>query len=434
MSRPLAYTLLLALLAAAPTPTWPLGGKEGAAPRASEPCDPGNGGITLPAGFCASVFADELGRARHLAVGDDGTVYVALRQPSRGGGVVVLRDDDGDGRSDRQDRFSDLGGTGIEVRGRELYFGSDTAVVRYRLAAGALAPKGPPEVVVEGFPAQIQHAAKSLALDGEKRHLYVNVGAPSNACQEEMRTRGSRGLDPCPQLERHGGIWRFDARRTGQTPSDGTRYATGIRNAVALDWNPGEGELYVVQHGRDQLHQLWPELYTVEENAELPAEEFLRVEEGADFGWPYCYHDQRRGRKVLAPEYGGDGKKVGRCAEARDPILAFPGHWAPNDLLFYTGAGFPPRYRGGAFIAFHGSWNRAPLRQRGYKVVFVPFSEGRPGAEWEVFADGFAGVAEIDRPGDARFRPMGLAQGPDGALYICDSVVGRVWRVVHRGE
>lgn len=113
-------------------------------------------------------------------------------------------------------------------------------------------------------------------------------------------------------------------------------------------------------------------------------------------------------------------------------MLAFPGHWAPNDLLFYTGSQFPARYRNGAFIAFHGSWNRAPQRQAGYFVVFVPFIQGEPAREWEIFADDFTGTAApVESPADARFRPMGLAQGADGSLYISDSQRGRVWRVLY---
>ena len=113
--------------------------------------------------------------------------------------------------------------------------------------------------------------------------------------------------------------------------------------------------------------------------------------------------------------------------------MAFPGHWAPNGLLFYSGSAFPARYRGGAFIAFHGSWNRAPLPQAGYKVVFVPFVNGNPAANYEAFADGFKGADSISAPNQARYRPMGLAQGHDGSVYITDTEKGRVWRVMWRG-
>jgi glucose/arabinose dehydrogenase len=112
--------------------------------------------------------------------------------------------------------------------------------------------------------------------------------------------------------------------------------------------------------------------------------------------------------------------------------MAFPGHLAPNDLLFYTGNMFPERYRNGAFIAFHGSWNRSPLEQKGYFVAFVPFVNGLPSGEMETFADGFAGVKVIKSPNDAVYRPMGLAQGPDGSIFVSDSEEGRIWRIIYK--
>jgi glucose/arabinose dehydrogenase len=192
-------------------------------------------------------------------------------------------------------------------------------------------------------------------------------------------------------------------------------------------------ELYAMQHGRDQFYQLYPEMYTDQQSAELPAEELLLVKKGADFGWPYCYYDQFQQKKILAPEYGGDSKKQGRCEGVNQPLIGFPGHWAPNGLLFYTGSMFPSKYKNGAFIAFHGSWNRAPLEQQGYKVVFVPFGkDGKPNGQWEVFANGFAGAEAVKSTRDAQYRPCGLAQGPDGALYISDSVKGRIWKIVYK--
>lgn len=395
---------------------------------------PDNGGIQLPKGFGAVVFADQLGLARHIAVRDNGDVYIALRRPTDGHGIVALRDSDGDGRADLIRYFGDTPGSGIGIYKDYLYFASDTAVMRYRLRPGELLPDPTPEMIVQGFPEQSQHAVKPFTFD-DKGYIYVDVGAPSNACQEKTRTRHSPGMKPCPQLERHAGIWRFQAERPGQTQlRDGYRYASGIRHAVALDWNFKEGELYALQHGRDQLDQLWPEHFNAEDNAELPAEEFLLVREGSNFGWPYCYWDQRQDKRVQAPEYGGDGKKVGDCDQYGKPILAFPGHWAPNDLIFYTGDQFPSRYRDGAFIAFHGSWNRAPLQQAGYLVAFVPFQQGKPSGAWERFADGFAGVDPIRSPDDARYRPTGLAVAPDGSLYISETEEGRVWRVFYYGE
>jgi glucose/arabinose dehydrogenase len=400
------------------------------APAARPACDAGNGGITLPPGFCAVVVADSVGRARHVAVAPNGDVYVALAsRRGQPGGVLALRDTTGDGRADVRVRFGEEGGTGIAIRDGFLYFAHDEQVDRYRLVPGELRPAGP-ETVVSGLPGSGGHAAKSVALDGQGG-MFVNVGSLSNACQVQDRALQSPGHDPCTELRTRAGIWRFEANRTGQTFRDGVRWATGIRNALALDVSP-EGQLHAVQHGRDQLHQNWPKLFTAEQGAEKPAEEFFRVEEGGDYGWPYCYYDPELRRKVLAPEYGGDGQKVGRCAEKRDPLLAFPAHWAPEALLFYTGRQFPERYRGGAFISFHGSWNRAPLPQAGFQVVYVPFQGGAPAGAYQTFAEGFAGEeARPENPRNARHRPMGLAQGPDGSLYITDDHGGRIWRVLY---
>ena len=238
-------------------------------------------------------------------------------------------------------------------------------------------------------------------------------------------TPGFSGLDPCPELEQHAGIWEFDANKIGLTQKDGKRFATGIRSIVAMDWNKDDKNLYVVMHGRDDLHMLWPDKFTQWQSAVLPSEEFLRVKENNNFGWPYSYYDQLQKKSYCLPEYGGDGKMAARDSSVQLPIIGFPAHWAPNDLIFYNGDQFPEHYKHGAFIAFHGSTNRSPYPQAGYFVCFVPFKNGEPSGDWEVFADGFAGVDPIENTDDAKYRPMGLATGPDGSLYVTDSRVGR---------
>lgn len=394
-----------------------------------------NGGITLPAGFRAVVVADSIGSARHITVDDDGDIYVALSSDIDGSGIAALRDTNGDGVADTTAYFGDYTGTGIALYNGYLYFAPDTAVVRYPMENADLVPTAEPEIVVTGFPNQSSHAAKPITFDGNG-NMYVNIGAPSNACQQESRTPGSPGMEPCPQLEWQGSVWRFDANTTGQTlQEDGYKYATGYRNAVALEWNDAADNLYIVQHGRDQLNTLWPDYYDDEQNAILPAEEFFKVDDGDNFGWPYTYYDQTRDQKMTNPEYGGDGETPYTGDEYEDPIMAFPGHWAPNDLIFYYGDQFPSRFSGGALVAFHGSWNRAPLPQEGYRVSFVPMDGANPATgTYETFADGFAGTDSLASPGNAEYRPMGLSQGTDGSVYIVDSRQGKIWRVFYTGN
>src|SRR5256884_92918 len=309
--------------------------------RAAPPpaCDPDNGGITLPAGFCAVVVADQVGAPRHLAVAPNGDVFVALQ--SRPGGVLALRDTTGDGKADVTERFGSEGGTGIALGKGVLYFSSTTTVYRYAIRAGSLVPLGEPDVIVRGLP-NGGHAARNLALAADGRTLFVNIGSATNSCQVKDRSTESPGEDPCPEPAYRAGVWRFDATKLDQTRLSGTHYATGIRNAVGLAFAPS-GELYATQHGRDQLGQNWSKLFTIEPSAEKPSEEFFKLSEGADFGWPYCYHDAELGHLVLAPEYGGAGKQVGRCKDKQEPLVAFPGHWAPAALTFYTGTQFPER-------------------------------------------------------------------------------------------
>lgn len=397
-----------------------------------------NDGLSLPKGFKAIVVHEGVGPARHVAVRDNGDVYVMTQQsifgpydPSKNKGIVAMRDTDGDHVADRIETFGKIEGTGIQFYKGMLYVSDNAKVYRFAFEGDELVPASPPEVIVEGFGEERQHADKPFAFDGDGR-LYVNVGAPSNACQERERASGSKGISPCPLLEKFGGVWRFDAEKPGQDQSrDGYRYASGLRNAVALEWHDAARRLYVVVHGRDQIDTLWPKLYDAKDNATRIAEEMLVVEEGKEHGWPYTFFDLELNRRVVAPEYGGDGKALAVAGKYPEPIVAFPAHWAPDDIVFYRGDQFPAAYRGGAFIAFHGSWNRAPEPQDGYNVVFQPLdAEGKPSGEWTVFADGFTrGPIKDNNPGNAAHRPVGLAISPDGALYISDSEKGRIWRI-----
>lgn len=427
--------LLFALLVAAYTifhiwrsPTLPKG-------------DPDNGGLYLPGGFEAVVVVDSVGRGRHLAVRDNGDIYMKLRSPdSLGRGSVALRDTDEDGKADIIQYFGDYADSGhysnaMRIHRGYLYFATAGEVYRTKLDRWSLIPKEPSEcILIDNYKrGRFSHIAKPIAFDG-KGNMYVPFGSPGDACQENDRQPGSPGQMPCPELAEHGGVWKFSDSKPGQRQSDGVRYATGIRSIVGMDWDQQTDALYAVQHGRDDLFRTWPQFYSRWQSALLPSEELLRVEEGSDAGWPYYYYDHLQGKKLLSPEYGGDGKKEADGAKLNQPLVGFPGHFAPNDILFYTGNQFPERYRHGAFVAFHGSTIRAPYPQGGYFVAFVPFNNGKPSGPWEVFADGFAGVDTIVYTSDARYRPSGLAQGPDGSLYITESEKGKVWRIMYKGE
>lgn len=386
-------------------------------------CDPA---VKLPDGFCAIVFSDSAGPARHLVVRRNGDVLVGvLDQRRTAGGVLALRDADKDGHADAEVRFGDSGVHGVVLNGDStLLVSTATAVLRYHFG-DSLGPKKKVDTLITGLVSR-SIPSHSLAIDG-KQNLIVNIGATSNACAPEAPH--SHGRDPCPDLNVSGGLWSFRMDRTNQTLKDGVRIATGLHNAVALAVNPADSMIYAASHDRDGLHDAWPELFSEEENATLPAEELVRLQTTrADFGWPYCYYDYVRQRRVLAPEYGGDKSRMDRCDRLIQPLMVYPAHWSPMSMLFYTGKMFPAKYRGGAFIAFHGSSQRSPLAEEGYQVVFQQFKDGLA-ADYSVFASGFnAGAPTVQ---GAPHRPTGLAQGPDGALYLSDDKGGRIWKIVY---
>jgi glucose/arabinose dehydrogenase/mono/diheme cytochrome c family protein len=407
-------------------------------------CGGDRSGIVLSQGFCATVFADNIGHARHLVAAPNGVVYVNTwsgryyknDSPPPGGFLVALRDTKGTGEADVVERFGDGvaqgsgGGTGIQLYNGAIYAEVNDKIVKYALGASGIAPAGKAQVVVSGMPLTGDHPMHPFIID-PKGNLFVDMGSATNACEVQNRMPKSPGNNPCTEKETRGGTWRYDANKTDQQFSAKERYATGIRNGegYAID---ADGRLFVTQHGRDQLSENWNELYKPKDGPELPAEEVVQLQSGADYGWPECYFDGAQKKLVLAPEYGGDGgKQVGLCAQRSAPAAFFPAHWAPNDLLIVSNSKFPAAYRKGAFVAFHGSWNRAPAPQGGYNVVFQPLADGKAVGNYVVFADGFAGA--VKEPGRAAFRPSGLASGPDGSLYISDDIHGRIWRVTYHG-
>jgi glucose/arabinose dehydrogenase len=378
-------------------------------------CDADNGGLRLPPGFCATAIAKDLVGVRHLAVAADGSIFAGRH--GNQAGLYHLRDTTGDGKIDLASRVFDTAGTGVVWTRDAVYFSPEDRVLRFPWTPGARRPSAAPEVIVHSLPTG-GHTAKSMVL-GKDGALFVVVGSRTNSCQEKDRVEKSPGIKPCAELATRGGIWRFDSRTPGQTQASGKRWGTGLRNAMAMSLAP-DGTLWAAIHGRDQLTQNWG--FSEEDGAENPAEELGPITEGVDYGWPYCYYDPRNKRKVQAPEYGGNGTTQGDCGSKTQPAVAFPAHWAPNATVFYTGTMFPARYRGGIFVAFHGSWNRAPRPQQGFRVAFAPFENGKATGKWEDFA------LPAGEPNS--IRPSGLAVGPDGSLYIGADREGKIWRVV----
>ena len=395
-----------------------------------------NGEIIIPAGFCASVFADSLGRARYLAVAENGDVYVSIEgtrpgQTAPTPAFIALRDTNGDGRADRVERVGQKGNTGIALRNGFLYVDQGEAIHRYARAANELVPSGAAQPIVIGMPLNPGHRARNfvIAPDGS---MYVNLGSPSNSCQVKDRERESPGKDPCTELETRAGIWKFSSTTPNQQFTPQARFATGARNSTGMAIGP-DGRLYANTHGRDQLTQSWPKVFPDTSYSDNnPAESLLQINQGDDFGWPYCYYSFDKKTLVDAPEYGGDGTKATRCASMKGPFATFPAHWSPLDLLFYNGSNFPERYRNGVFVTFHGSWNRAKGMQAGGKIVFQPIANGAPSGPFEIFADGFAGVPPEEIDGQkAKHRPVGLAIGPDGSLFVADDDGGRIYRITY---
>lgn len=439
MSKPFLLLLIAAILLQSCTQQQP----------GLPPGDKDNGGLLLPDGFQAVVVADSIGRARHIAVNTNGDIYVKLSYNDimhGQGGTVALRDADNDGKADIIAYFGDYkdeGGlpAGISIHDGYLYTTTIKYVLRNKLTPGELIPTSQTEVILTDNDPDLfkhWHSHKTLAFDNEG-NMYVPFGAPNDGGQDMAKVGpagvpNGKGLDPSPDLATHAGIWRFSADRIGQTQKDGYKFATGLRSVLGMAWSPLDNSLYAVMNGIDNFHTRYPSVYSSWQAAVLPSEPLVKVREHADFGWPYAYYDQIQGKNVLQPAYGGDGKLVGKAAAFDKPLLGFPGHWAPMDMLFYQGDQFPGRYKQGVFVAFHGSTDRSPYPQAGYIVCFVPFEKGVPTGNWEVFADGFTGVDTVFNTHDAKYRPMGLAEGPDGSLYLSESNKGKIWRVMYKGD
>jgi glucose/arabinose dehydrogenase len=353
-------------------------------PRAAPATDQAR--LRVPPGFAIEIFAEGLLRPRLLALDPRGTVLVSV---SRSGRVLALPDDDGDGRADRTVLVAadlDLP-HGLAVHRSALYVAETGRVVRLPYDPATRRATGPPVVVVPDLPPRGGHWTRTLAVGPDGR-LYVAVGSSCNACEERDGRRAA--------------ITRYEADGSGET-----RLATGLRNAVGLAFRPATGELWATVNGRDWLGD------------DRPAEYVTRVEAGGFYGWPYCHWDID-GRLFPDPDLGS----AERCQHVTRPSLLYQPHAAPLGMAFYTGAAFPPDYRGDLFVALHGSWNRTV--PTGYKVVRVRLDGAAPRVE-----DFATGWLDGDR---AWGRPVDVAVGADGSLFVSDDIQGVVYRISYTGR
>jgi glucose/arabinose dehydrogenase len=376
------------------------------------------------------VVAEGLGPIRHMALrGND--IYVSTRHgrdaPSIG--IIALRLGPDHKPAQTEHIAGADQGSGIRIHKGALYAATSTGVVRFALG-DALVPTAAPETIVDGL-AATNHP---IAFNG-KGDLFVSIDGGGGAanCPDPKTPKDAKpvGLKPCPLLETRGGIWRFSDSTLAQKQADGEHFATGIRNMSAMDWRGGDA-LYGAWHGRDATAKTWPELLTAADDDAI-ADEMFRITKGTDMGWPYTYWDGARKMRLQAPDYGGNGKAAPTEGNYATPVAAFqPMRPAVLDMAFYTGTQFPRSYRGGAFLAMHGGGadgSILPGGHGGYDVVFVPFAGNKAGTP-TVFADGFAGASAGDKNvKTAAYRPVGVAVGPDGALYVADSNKGRIWRI-----
>jgi len=339
-----------------------------------------------PAGTVVSRFAEDIANVRFLRFAPGGALFASV---PRGGRVVRLEPDrDGDGRSDgRHDFLTGLNRPhGLDFFDGWLYVAETDAVGRARFDAAAGAPPSAFERIVTGLPGGGNHWTRTLRF-GPDGWMYVSIGSSCNACREKDRRRAA--------------ILRFLPDGSGEEV-----FATGLRNSVGFDWRPADGQLYATDNGRDLLGD------------DFPPCELNRVVRGGFYGWPVA-----NGNRVPDPDFGrGNGARI---EQSTPPVHGFRAHNAPLGMTFLRGERVPEEYRGAAVVALHGSWNRT--RKDGYKVVSLHWTrDGR--IEERDFLTGFLGSTDDDVIG----RPVDVAQGLDGSVYVSDDYAGSVYRVQWR--
>lgn len=352
-----------------------------------------NAGLTLPAGFQAAVYAENLGKPRLMAFAPNGDLFVTDEGKEPGvGRLLVLPDRNKDGQLDTPQVF--LSGldqpNSVAFHGGFLYVANTDGVIRMPYRDGDLKPETAPEKIID-LPAGGRHHSRTIVF-GPDGKLYVAMGSTCNVCEETEPQRAT--------------VWVYDA-----DGKNGRPYATGLRNAVGLEWF--EGTLYATANGRDMA------------GSDNPPESFFRVVDGKNYGWPYCYPVEAGKAQVWDKDFGKKSPAV--CEAAQPSFATTTAHAAPLGMAFYTGnaettSAFPAEYRGQMFVALHGSWNRP--QKSGYSVITV---DPKTGATKD-FMTGFLGALGLSTSG----RPADVQVAPDGALFVTDDGNGVMYRVTYK--
>lgn len=344
---------------------------------------PANATLHVPPGFHISLFADKLGEPRAMLLASNGDVI--LSEPGEGK-ITILRDANHDGVAEQ--RFTFASGLdnpyGLAFHGKWLYVGNENAVVRFLYAAGQTASNGKPEQIASLPPGG--HSTRGVLFNKAGTKMYVSIGSHSNVSAGEAPERAA--------------IVEFNPDGTGKRI-----FAGGLRNPVGMAWEPVTGALWTAVNERDSLgDELVPDYATA-------------VQSGAFYGWPYAYLGMHEDPRRV-------GERTDLVRKTIPPSVPIQAHSAPLGIAFYQGKMFPPQYRGRAFVALHGSWNRA--RRTGYKVISIPFVNGHPTGGYDDFVAGWM-TDESSRT--VWGRPVGLLVLGDGSLLISDDGGGKIWRI-----
>src|SRR5258706_8898642 len=358
------------------------------AERSAKAQEPAEANLKLPAGFRANLFASGLDNARWLQMTPNGDVLLA---EAEAGKITLLRDADGDGKAEMKVTFADgfQRPHGMAIANGKFYVADALGIYSYPYKPGDTKVSGPRTQITEpgAFGVLDGHSTRNLAINS-KGEIFVAIGSNGNINDHHDPHRA-----PVSQVVGHKLV----------------QFGTGLRNPVGITFYPGTDDLYVVVNERDG------------EGDELVPDYMTRVQQGDFFGWPYAYLGQHE-------EPSLKGKRPDLVAKAKVPDVLFRSHSAPLGLLFYTGTQFPAQYRGGAFVAHHGSWNAA--NPRGYNIGYVPLANGRPKGGYDNFTLGFWTTGQA--PAGVMGRPVGLAQAKDGSLLVADDVGNAVWRISYR--